>query len=152
MAPMDFSLPPAVEAFRAVDCAGLARIDFLVSGEDAFLSEMNTLPGFTATSMYPKQAELAGIVVEPVLQGAGGMHVYDAACLRVMREVADLSIRSLTSVRSGWVSAVNRVESVIADLMIGKRTASCCRSCSLGTSGSATASTPRACSAGSPLC
>jgi adenosylmethionine-8-amino-7-oxononanoate aminotransferase len=33
--------------------------------------------------------ELAGIVVEPLLQGAGGMHVYDAACLRVMREVAD---------------------------------------------------------------
>lgn len=33
--------------------------------------------------------ELAGIVVEPLLQGAGGMHVYDARCLRVMREVAD---------------------------------------------------------------
>ena len=33
--------------------------------------------------------ELAGIVVEPLLQGAGGMFVYDAACLRVMREVAD---------------------------------------------------------------
>jgi adenosylmethionine-8-amino-7-oxononanoate aminotransferase len=33
--------------------------------------------------------ELAGIIVEPVLQGAGGMHVYDADCLRVMREVAD---------------------------------------------------------------
>jgi adenosylmethionine---8-amino-7-oxononanoate aminotransferase len=33
--------------------------------------------------------ELAGIIVEPVLQGAGGMHVYDPACLRVMREVAD---------------------------------------------------------------
>ncbi len=33
--------------------------------------------------------ELAGIIVEPVLQGAGGMHLYDAACLRVMREVAD---------------------------------------------------------------
>jgi adenosylmethionine-8-amino-7-oxononanoate aminotransferase len=33
--------------------------------------------------------DLAGIIVEPVLQGAGGMHVYDAACLRVMREVAD---------------------------------------------------------------
>jgi adenosylmethionine---8-amino-7-oxononanoate aminotransferase len=34
-------------------------------------------------------AELAGIVVEPLLQGAGGMHVYPASCLRVMREVAD---------------------------------------------------------------
>jgi adenosylmethionine-8-amino-7-oxononanoate aminotransferase len=33
--------------------------------------------------------ELAGIIVEPLLQGAGGMYVYDAACLRVMREVAD---------------------------------------------------------------
>jgi adenosylmethionine-8-amino-7-oxononanoate aminotransferase len=33
--------------------------------------------------------ELAGIIVEPVLQGAGGMHVYDATCLRVMRDVAD---------------------------------------------------------------
>ena len=33
--------------------------------------------------------ELAGIIVEPVLQGAGGMHLYDVACLRVMREVAN---------------------------------------------------------------
>ena len=33
--------------------------------------------------------ELAGIIVEPLLQGAGGMHIYDPACLRVMREVAD---------------------------------------------------------------
>ena len=51
----------ALAAYRAVDAAGLARIDFLVAGSDPFISEMNTLPGFTATSMYPKQAELAGI-------------------------------------------------------------------------------------------
>ena len=48
-------------AYLAVDCAGLARVDFLVPPDAVFLSEMNTLPGFTATSMYPKQAELAGL-------------------------------------------------------------------------------------------
>jgi D-alanine-D-alanine ligase len=51
----------SLAAYRAVDAAGLARIDFLVAGTEPFISEMNTLPGFTATSMYPKQAELAGI-------------------------------------------------------------------------------------------
>jgi D-alanine-D-alanine ligase len=51
----------ALAAYRAVDGAGMARVDFLVTPEEAYLSEINTLPGFTATSMYPKQAELAGI-------------------------------------------------------------------------------------------
>jgi D-alanine-D-alanine ligase len=51
----------ALAAYRAVDCAGMARIDFLVPPEAVYLSEMNTLPGFTTTSMYPKQAELAGL-------------------------------------------------------------------------------------------
>jgi D-alanine-D-alanine ligase len=51
----------SLAAYRAVDCAGFARIDFLVPAAGALISEMNTLPGFTATSMYPKQAELAGI-------------------------------------------------------------------------------------------
>jgi D-alanine-D-alanine ligase len=51
----------ALAAYHAVDGAGLARIDFLVTPEQTYISEMNTLPGFTATSMYPKQAELAGI-------------------------------------------------------------------------------------------
>jgi D-alanine-D-alanine ligase len=51
----------SLAAYRAIDCAGLARVDFLVPPDAAYLSEMNTLPGFTATSMYPKQAELAGL-------------------------------------------------------------------------------------------
>ncbi len=51
----------SLAAYRAVDCAGMARVDFLVAGDDVYLSEMNTLPGFTTTSMFPKQAELAGI-------------------------------------------------------------------------------------------
>jgi D-alanine-D-alanine ligase len=51
----------ALAAYRAVDCAGLARVDFLVPPGAVFVSEMNTLPGFTDTSMFPKQAELAGL-------------------------------------------------------------------------------------------
>jgi D-alanine-D-alanine ligase len=51
----------SLAAYRAVDAAGLARVDFLVAAGETYLSEMNTLPGFTATSMYPKQAELAGL-------------------------------------------------------------------------------------------
>jgi D-alanine-D-alanine ligase len=51
----------ALAAYRAVDAAGMARVDFLAAGGDLYVSEMNTLPGFTATSMYPKQADLAGL-------------------------------------------------------------------------------------------
>jgi D-alanine-D-alanine ligase len=51
----------ALAAYRAVDCAGFARVDFLVPDDAVYVSEMNTIPGFTATSMFPKQAELAGI-------------------------------------------------------------------------------------------
>ena len=51
----------ALAVYRAVDCAGFARIDFLVPSDQVYVSEMNTIPGFTVTSMFPKQAELAGI-------------------------------------------------------------------------------------------
>ncbi|HUF05950.1 MAG TPA: D-alanine--D-alanine ligase family protein, partial [Candidatus Binatia bacterium] len=57
----------ALAAYHAVDCAGLARVDFLVTVDEAFISEMNTLPGFTATSMYPKQAELAGVPFDELI-------------------------------------------------------------------------------------
>ncbi|MDQ3689847.1 MAG: D-alanine--D-alanine ligase [Chloroflexota bacterium] len=51
----------SLAAYRAIDCVGLARVDFLVTADETYISEMNTLPGFTSTSMYPKQAELAGM-------------------------------------------------------------------------------------------
>jgi len=50
----------ALAAYRAIDCSGLARVDFLVPPDAVYISEINTLPGFTTTSMYPKQAELSG--------------------------------------------------------------------------------------------
>lgn len=53
----------AVRAYRAVDCAGMARVDFLLdrdSGE-LYLGEINTIPGFTKISMYPKLWEASGL-------------------------------------------------------------------------------------------
>ncbi len=53
----------ALKAFKAVDCAGLARVDFLIEGETGriYLNEINTLPGFTKISMYPKLWEASGL-------------------------------------------------------------------------------------------
>jgi D-alanine-D-alanine ligase len=51
----------ALAAYTAVDAAGFARVDFLVPDGAVYISEMNTIPGFTTTSMFPKQAEMAGI-------------------------------------------------------------------------------------------
>ncbi len=54
----------AVEAFKACDLAGLARVDFLMEPEGRrriFLNEVNTMPGFTRISMYPKLWEATGI-------------------------------------------------------------------------------------------
>jgi D-alanine-D-alanine ligase len=54
----------AVEAFRACDLAGLARVDFLMEPDGKrriYLNEVNTLPGFTQISMYPKLWEATGL-------------------------------------------------------------------------------------------
>jgi len=62
----------AVAAFRACDCAGLARVDFLmepgrdsqghrISSPGIYLNEINTMPGFTSISMYPKLWQASGL-------------------------------------------------------------------------------------------
>jgi D-alanine-D-alanine ligase len=53
----------SVEAFRALELSGMARVDFLLDGNsgDLYLNEVNTIPGFTAISMYPKMWEASGL-------------------------------------------------------------------------------------------
>jgi len=53
----------AVKAFQAVDCSGLARVDFLMDPKTGkiYLNEINTMPGFTAISMYPKLWAASGL-------------------------------------------------------------------------------------------
>ena len=51
-----------LRAFHAVDCAGLARVDFFVSPpNDIQIIDVNTLPGFTPISMYPRLWQHAGV-------------------------------------------------------------------------------------------
>jgi D-alanine-D-alanine ligase len=51
----------ALEAFARAGCDGLARVDFFVDGEQVLLNELNTMPGFTPTSVYAKLMEASGV-------------------------------------------------------------------------------------------
>jgi len=53
----------AVECYRAVECEGMARVDFLMENATGqlFINEINTIPGFTSISMFPKMWEYSGI-------------------------------------------------------------------------------------------
>lgn len=51
----------SILAFKAIDCAGMARVDFLLSPEKIFVNEVNTIPGFTTISMYAKLWAASGV-------------------------------------------------------------------------------------------
>ena len=51
----------AVDTFVRVGCAGLARVDFFVEGDRVLVNELNTMPGFTQTSVFPKLWEASGL-------------------------------------------------------------------------------------------
>ncbi len=59
----------AVAVYRAIDCAGMARVDFLLERESGvfYINEVNTLPGFTHISMYPKLWEATGLPYSDLL-------------------------------------------------------------------------------------
>ncbi len=71
----------AIEAFRAAGCHGLARVDFLLdrASGTAYLNELNTMPGFTSISMYPKLMAHAGV---------GYAELIDRLCLLAQRRFA----------------------------------------------------------------
>jgi D-alanine-D-alanine ligase len=60
----------AIGAFKAVDCAGLARVDFLMEPKmrKIYLNEINTMPGFTAISMYPKLWAASGVSYSDLIE------------------------------------------------------------------------------------
>lgn len=65
-APLDEEMTQKIQelsilAFRTCLCEGMARVDFFVRGEEVYINEVNTIPGFTRISMYPKLWEASGI-------------------------------------------------------------------------------------------
>jgi D-alanine-D-alanine ligase len=58
----------AIETFRAIDAAGMARVDFFVDGETILVNEINTIPGFTSTSGYARMWEGSGLAYADLVQ------------------------------------------------------------------------------------
>jgi D-alanine-D-alanine ligase len=65
----------AVEAFRLAGCSGLARADFFVDGDEVLLNELNTMPGFTATSVYAKLWAASGLAYADLVDRLVGIAV-----------------------------------------------------------------------------
>jgi D-alanine-D-alanine ligase len=57
----------ALSTFAAAGCEGLARVDFFVDGERVLVNELNTMPGFTPTSVYAKLLAASGVAYAPLL-------------------------------------------------------------------------------------
>jgi D-alanine-D-alanine ligase len=59
----------AIDAFKSIDCAGLARVDFLLAGDSGalYLNELNSIPGFTTISMYSKMWAASGVAYPQLL-------------------------------------------------------------------------------------
>jgi D-alanine-D-alanine ligase len=59
----------AVECYRAMECEGMARVDFLLESATGklYINEINTIPGFTSISMYPKMWEYSGLAMPKLI-------------------------------------------------------------------------------------
>ncbi|MCX7120919.1 MAG: D-alanine--D-alanine ligase [Gammaproteobacteria bacterium] len=78
----------AITAFKALRCVGMARVDFfLMSDERLFINEINTIPGFTNISMYPKNWEASGLsyvhLLDELIQLAIERHTFKQSLSRV---------------------------------------------------------------------
>src|SRR5690606_40534486 len=91
VAPADIDQQPseevqrlAVKAFQLLDCAGMARVDtFLTKTGEVIINEVNTLPGFTRISMYPKLWQASGLsysdLITELIELAKARHQMDSS-------------------------------------------------------------------------
>lgn len=87
----------AVAAFGALGGSGMARVDFFLEGEDLYVNEINTLPGFTSISMYPRLWGLSGLtlpqlvgrLVDIAIERHAERHRLDAGIKQFLAELAE---------------------------------------------------------------
>ena len=60
-----------IRAFQAIDCQGLARVDFFLTEDGPVINEINTMPGFTPISMYPMLWEHSGLPYPALIDELG---------------------------------------------------------------------------------
>ena len=59
----------AIDAFNALECQGLARVDFFLTDQGGlYINEVNTIPGFTPISLYPQLFEVSGIPFSKLIE------------------------------------------------------------------------------------
>lgn len=95
----------AVRAFEAIGGEGMARVDFFLEGEKVYVNEINTLPGFTSISMYPRLWGLSGLplsqlldrLVELAFERHAERRSYDDAVRRWVHELEERLAHSSTA-------------------------------------------------------
>ena len=99
----------ALEAFARTGCEGLARVDFFVDGEQVLLNELNTMPGFTPTSVYAKLIEASGI-------GYASSSIASAGWRRATRCVCGARLLRIAGGGVRHVLLCNRLSGLLAAL------------------------------------
>jgi D-alanine-D-alanine ligase len=86
----------SVESFRVLNCAGMARVDFLIARKNnaVFLNELNTIPGFTSISMYPKLWQASGLSYSDLLDRL--------VQLAIERHKAKMSLKTKYQPKADW--------------------------------------------------
>ena len=113
----------AVECYRAVECEGMARVDFLLENSTGklYINEINTIPGFTSISMYPKMWEYAGLAYSKAIgppdrtgartsPGQTGHALFPLTRQKVTRAL-NCSLR-------GWLAIEEKIPNVAVSILV----------------------------------
>ena len=118
----------AIAAFQAIDCAGMGRVDFFLGPDgQPYLNEINTIPGFTPVSMYPKLWEAAGLSYRDLIT-----RLIELGLERHQREAASCLVRTRyhrPAVPCAATSSWTRAKSPVAPTSGGGCSSSPCSPC-----------------------